>query len=68
MRFLPTPWRTVGTLSDWERSLTPEGAEALVQAIADLIEETPDSDEDGAAPFAVNLNAFPRPGALGPDE
>ena len=67
MAFLPPEWRTVGTLSDWERSLTPAAADALVQALARLIEETPDSTEEGAAPFAVNLNAFPRPGALGAD-
>jgi DNA-binding transcriptional ArsR family regulator len=63
LAFLPPEWRTVGTLSDWERSLTPAAADALVRALAALIEETPDSDEADAAPFAINLNAFPRPGA-----
>ena len=64
MRFLPEEWRTVGTLSDWEVRLTPTRADALVKALVRAIEETEDSEEEGAAPFAVNLNAFVRPGAL----
>ena len=67
MRFLPEEWRTVGTLSDWEISLTPARAHALVQALTRVVEETEDTDEEGAAQFVVNLNAFPRPGALGTD-
>ena len=63
MRFLPDEWRTVGTISDWEIRLTPERAHELVQALVALIEETEDSDEEGAAPFAINVNAFRRPGA-----
>ncbi len=62
MPFLPEEWRTVGTLSDWELSLTPAQAEALVRALAQTLEEAEDSEDDGAAPFVVNLNAFPRPG------
>lgn len=67
MRFLPDQWRTVGTLSDWELTLTPARADALVKALARVVEETEDTDEDGAAQFVVNLNAFPRPGTLGTD-
>jgi DNA-binding transcriptional ArsR family regulator len=63
LRFLPEEWRTVGTLSDWEISLTPAQADALVKTLSTMIDEEPDSDEDGAAPFVINLNAFPRPGA-----
>ena len=62
MPFLPEEWRTVGTLSDWELSLTPAQAEALVRALARTLEEAEDSEDHGAAPFVVNLNAFPRPG------
>ena len=65
MRFLPEEWRTVGTLSDWEISLTPASAKALVEALVGVLEETPDSEEEGAAPFVVNLNAFRRPGLAG---
>ncbi len=66
-QFLPEQWRSVGTLSDWEVRLTPGQAEDLVQALVRVIEEARDSDDDSAAPFSVNLNAFPRPGALGPE-
>lgn len=66
MRFLPEQWRTVGTISDWEISLTPTRARALVQAIVAVLEATEDSDEEGAAPFVVNVNAFRRPGAPDP--
>ena len=62
MAFLPEQWRTVGTLSDWEVRLTPAGASALVQAIVDLVEQTESSDDDDATPFAININAFVRPG------
>ena len=64
MSFLPEAWRKVGTLSDWEVRATPAQAEELVQKIAELIEEAADSDADEAAPFVVNLNAYPRPGQL----
>ena len=62
MPFLPEQWRTVGTLSDWEISMTPTQAQALVQVLARTVEEAEDSGADDAAPFVVNLNAFPRPG------
>lgn len=62
MPFLPEAWRTVGTLSDWETRVTPAQAEALVRRIAEVIESTEESDGDDAAPFVVNVNAFPRPG------
>lgn len=64
MRFLPDEWRTVGTLSDWEVRLTPARAEALVAALASMVQDEPDSDDADAAPFSINLNAFPRPGAV----
>ncbi|MEO5663573.1 MAG: helix-turn-helix domain-containing protein, partial [Nocardioides sp.] len=64
MRFLPDEWRTVGTLSDWEIRLTPARAEALVTALAAMIQDEPDSAEADAAPFSINLNAFVRPGAV----
>lgn len=62
MAFLPDEWRTVGTLSDWELRLTPTQAEVLVRRLADALESAEESDADDAAPFVVNLNAFPRPG------
>jgi DNA-binding transcriptional ArsR family regulator len=62
MAFLPEEWRTVGTLSDWEVRLTPAQAEALVQKLAEVIGEAEDSESGEAAPFTINLNAYPRPG------
>jgi DNA-binding transcriptional ArsR family regulator len=62
MPFLPEPWRSVGTLSDWELRLTPAQAEALVRRLAEALESAEESDDDDAAPFVVNVNAFPRPG------
>jgi DNA-binding transcriptional ArsR family regulator len=62
MAFVPEQWRPVGTLSDWELRLTPAQAEALVRQLVRLVEETEDSDAEDAAPFAINLNAFLRPG------
>ncbi len=64
MAFLPERWRPVGTLSDWELRLTPTQADALVQRLAELIESADESDAGDAAPFVVNVNAFPRPGQL----
>lgn len=66
MPFLPEEWRRVGTLSDWEVRLTPAQGEALVAALVRVIEETSDSTDPDAAPFAINLNAFPRPGSIDP--
>lgn len=62
LAFLPPAWRSVGTLSDWEIRLTPAQADALVQQLVRVIQETEASSDDEAAPFAVNLNAFVRPG------
>jgi DNA-binding transcriptional ArsR family regulator len=62
MPFLPAEWRAVGTLSDWEVRLSPAQAEALVRTLVEAIEQADDSDAEEAAPFVVNLNAYPRPG------
>lgn len=60
--FLPHEWRTAGTLSDWEVRLTPTQADALVERLMAVIEETVASKDPDARPFSVNLNAFVRPG------
>ncbi|GAA1913723.1 helix-turn-helix domain-containing protein [Nocardioides hwasunensis] len=62
MAFLPQEWRRVGTLSDWERRLTPARADELVARLAGIIDGAEDSDAEDAVPFTLNLNAFPRPG------
>jgi DNA-binding transcriptional ArsR family regulator len=71
-RHLPLPWQQASTTSDWHLRLTPERAEQLTDALAELIdswsEQEVDEGTDGAADFVVNLNAFPRPGTVVLDE
>lgn len=64
LRFYPEEWQGVSTLSDWHFTLTPTRANALVEALTSLVEETEDREEDGAAAFVVNLNAYLLPGQL----
>ena len=65
-QLLPEAWRGVGDMSDWTLRLTPERAEALAEAVHQLIDEYAEDDDDdpAAAPFVLNFNAFVRPGAL----
>ena len=67
-RYLPVPWQEASTTSDWHLRLTAPRAEQLVDAIAALIEQWAEQedepDADGVASFVVNLNAFPRPGTV----
>jgi DNA-binding transcriptional ArsR family regulator len=65
-QLLPGRWREVGDMSDWSLHLTPQRAEALVEAVHAMIEEYAEDDVDNpdAAPFVLNFNAFVRPGVL----
>jgi DNA-binding transcriptional ArsR family regulator len=65
-QLLPGRWREVGDMSDWSLHLTPQRAEALVEAVHAMIEEYAEDDQDDpeAAPFVLNFNAFVRPGVL----
>jgi DNA-binding transcriptional ArsR family regulator len=65
-RHLPVPWQEASTTSDWHLLLTPERAEQLATALAELIEGWDEDPEGtaGAGDFVVNLNAFPRPGTV----
>jgi DNA-binding transcriptional ArsR family regulator len=71
-RYLPLPWQAASTTSDWHLHLTPERAEQLTDALAELIDTWSEQEDDeyteGAADFVVNLNAFPRPGTVVLDE
>jgi DNA-binding transcriptional ArsR family regulator len=71
-RYLPRPCQDASTTSDWHLRLTPERAEQLTDALAEVIEswsEEEDADDaEGTADFVVNLNAFPRPGTVVLDE
>ena len=69
MRLLPRPWLDAGNLSDWTLQLTPGRANALVEALHEVVETWPeDEDDPQAAPFKVNVNAFLRPGSVAPPE
>jgi DNA-binding transcriptional ArsR family regulator len=62
---LPEEWRRASMLSDWHLRVTPEGAERLRQALADLVsgwDEEPDAED--AAEFVVVVDTFPRPGTV----
>ena len=53
-------------MSDWNIRLTAERAKALVEGVHALIEgygEDAEDDED-AATFRINVNAFVRPGTV----
>lgn len=65
-QLLPEPWREIGDMSDWTLRLTPQRAEALVDAVHAIIDEyaEDDPDDSGAVPFVLNFNAFVRPGVL----
>jgi predicted ArsR family transcriptional regulator len=67
-RFLPLPWQTASTTSDWHLRLTPERADRLLLELVEVIdrwsEDEDAEDTPGAASFVVNLNAFPRPGTV----
>ena len=69
MRLIPPAWLDAGNLSDWTLQLTPARAKDLVEALHDVVETWPeDEDEPDAAPFKINVNAFLRPGSVGPDD
>jgi predicted ArsR family transcriptional regulator len=69
MRLLPRPWLDAGNLSDWTLRLTPARAKDLVEALHDLVETWPEDDDDeDAAPFKINVNAFLRPGSVAPPD
>ena len=54
----------MSTLSDWHFTLTPARAKALVDSLTSTIEGVEETDDEGAASFVVNLNAYLRPGGL----
>lgn len=59
--FLPSDWNEAVTLSDWPLRLTPASARRLLEAIIEVIENTPE-DPDAQATYTIQLGAFPRPG------
>ncbi|MBZ5738000.1 winged helix-turn-helix domain-containing protein [Nocardioides mangrovi] len=63
---LPEEWRDATTYSDWVVRLTPRKALAVIEALMTSIQEIDaEEDDDEAAPFVLQLNAFPYPGKVG---
>ena len=62
---LSDEWRGASAFSDWNLRLTPRRAHALVEALARVLTETEEDDDEAAAEFVVQVSAFPRPGVLG---
>ncbi|MCY7397017.1 MAG: helix-turn-helix domain-containing protein [Nocardioides sp.] len=60
---LPQPWREASAFSNWNPRLTPRRARELVDMLDRFVSEVDDEDDDEAAVFVVQLNAYPRPGA-----
>ena len=61
---LPDEWRDTTTYSDWVVRLTPGRARRLVEALMAEMQSVDEEDDDAAAPFVLQLNAFPYPGKV----
>jgi predicted ArsR family transcriptional regulator len=64
---LPEAWRDATTYSDWVVKLTPRRARALIDQLIEGMKEIDEEDDEDAAPFVFQLNAFPYPGKVGPE-
>lgn len=63
---LPEQWRDATTYSDWVVRLTPRKALAVIESLMAAIQEIDEEeDDDEAAPYVLQLNAFPYPGKVG---
>lgn len=65
---LPEEWRDATTYSDWVVRLTPRRARALIGQLVEGMQEIDEEDDEDAAPYVFQLNAFPYPGKAGPEE
>jgi len=65
-RLLPEEWLRAETMSDWNIRLTPAHAAALKDRLMAVLADVEEDDDEDAAPYAVNINAFRRPGSIGP--
>jgi DNA-binding transcriptional ArsR family regulator len=61
---LPEAWRDATTYSDWVVKLTPGKALAVIERLMEAIKEIDEEEDDDAAPFVLQLNAFPYPGKV----
>lgn len=62
---LPEEWREATTYSDWVVRLTPRKALAVIEMLMQTMREIDEEDDDEAAPYVLQLNAFPYPGKVG---
>jgi DNA-binding transcriptional ArsR family regulator len=62
---LPEEWRDATSYNDMVVRLTARKARAVVEALVAAIEDVDDEDDDEAAPYVLQLNAFPYPGKVG---
>jgi DNA-binding transcriptional ArsR family regulator len=62
---LPEEWRDATTYSDWVVRLTPRRARVVIAQLMASMQEIDEEDDDDAAPFMLQLNAFPYPGKVG---
>ena len=62
---LPEEWRDATTYSDWVVKLTPRKARAVIEQLIEAMKEIDEEEDDDAAPFVLQLNAFPYPGKVG---
>lgn len=63
---LPEEWRPTTTYSDWVLRLTPARAQRLVEHLVTAMDDVEEEDDDAAAPYVVQVSAFPYPGKVAP--
>jgi predicted ArsR family transcriptional regulator len=61
-------WHEASTISDWHFRLTPAQARELLERVVDPIEAAEDTDDEGAADWAIQIAAFPQPGHITVEE
>jgi hypothetical protein len=61
---LPEEWRDATTYSDWVVKLTPRKARAVIEMLIEAMRDIDEEDDDEAAPYVLQLNAFPYPGKV----
>ena len=62
---LPEAWRAATTYSNLTVRLTPAKARAVADALLAAMQEVDDEHDAEAAPYVLQLNAFPYPGKVG---
>lgn len=63
---LPREWRAASTVSDWVVTVPAERAAEITARLKEVLDEYADEPAEHAAPFNVQLQAFPVPGHVEP--